>query len=226
MRRVVVVCEGPTEEAFIAQVMAPALFDLGLHLQGVTLQTSVGHKGGAMSADRLLRGIRDALSQPSAHAVRTFIDLYRLDTSAPGYASASHHPLPERLQRLEAALHDRVLRDVGCRPDRFIAHIQPYEFEALLFSNVASFGLVDSAWAAQLVALHKARQQAASPEAINDGPTTSPAARLKLALQQPGYRKLRHGPIVAKRIGLPTIEAECPHFRAWLARLRRLAAQG
>jgi hypothetical protein len=48
MRRVVVVCEGQTEEAFISRVLCPAFVGLGLHLQGITVETSPGHKGGAM----------------------------------------------------------------------------------------------------------------------------------------------------------------------------------
>ena len=40
MRRVVIVCEGQTEEAFISRVLFPAFADAGLHLQGITVETS------------------------------------------------------------------------------------------------------------------------------------------------------------------------------------------
>jgi len=42
-----VICEGQTEEAFIARVLAPALMSKDLYLQGITVGTSHGHKGGA-----------------------------------------------------------------------------------------------------------------------------------------------------------------------------------
>jgi predicted ATPase len=38
MRRVVIVCEGQTQEAFISRLLFPAFVDAGLHLQGVTVE--------------------------------------------------------------------------------------------------------------------------------------------------------------------------------------------
>lgn len=37
-----------------------------------------------------------------------------------------------------------------------------------------------------------------------------------------GYRKTLHGPLLAERIGLDRIRAECPRFDAWLRRLESL----
>ena len=130
--------------------------------------------------------------------------------------------VPARLHLMEAALRADVVQHCGCDPARFIPHIQPYEFEALLFSDVASLVAVESGWTAAAPALVQARAGAATPEDINDGHETKPSARLEKLLRNPSYRKLRHGPIAAERIGLAQIEAECPHFAGWLARLRTL----
>ena len=73
------------------------------------------------------------------------------------------------------------------------------------------------------VALIAARNAAISPEHINDHPETKPAAHLERALKNPQYRKRRHGPIAAQKIGLNKIEAECAFFAGWMAQLRRLA---
>jgi len=49
MRRAIVICEGQTEEAFISRVRVPPLLASGLYLQGITVNTSPGHKGGTLS---------------------------------------------------------------------------------------------------------------------------------------------------------------------------------
>lgn len=223
MRRAVVICEGQTEEAFISRVLYPVLSGTGLHLQGITVETSPGHKGGALRYDRLRPALRNALAGGRVVAVTTLIDYYKLAPDFPGYASAmAQTNLSLRLGVLEAALHADVVRHTGCDPTRFIPYIQPHEFEALLFSDVASLSTVEAGWIAALAALRQARMEAATPEDINNGHETKPSARLESLLRHPSYSKLRHGPIAAERIGLGRIEAECPHFAGWLNKLRQI----
>jgi len=223
MRRVVVVCEGQTEEAFISRVLYPAFSNAGLHLQGITVETSPGHKGGALRYARLRPALRNALANGNVVAVTTLIDLYKLAPDFPGYTNGMAQPsLETRLSTLEAAFHSDVVNHCGCDPTRFIPHIQPHEFEALLFSDVASLATIETGWTASLVALLQARAEVPTPEDINNGHDTKPSARLESLLRSPSYRKLRHGPIAAERIGLPRMEAECLHFAGWLASLRQL----
>ena len=113
------------------------------------------------------------------------------------------------------------MRETGCRPDRFIPHIQPYEFESLLFSDVGRFAQVDPAWQASVESLQDVRASAASPEHINDGRDTHPSARLR-ALLRGRYDKVLHGRAVSALIGVERIRAECRHFGDWLERLERL----
>lgn len=224
MRRVCVVCEGQTEEEFILQVLAPAFYELGLNLVPEMIETSPGHKGGALRYARVKRHLRNTLRQNSAPVVTTLFDLYGLDNEFPGTSAANAAPgLWQRLKILTDALHADVVKEAGCAPERFIPHIQPHEFEALLFSDVATLVTVEPAWHQASAALTAARAAAASPEHINDHPDTKPAARLELALKCPGYRKKLHGPIAARKIGLAKMEEECASFATWLARLRSLA---
>lgn len=222
MRRVIVVCEGQTEEAFVSRLLTPAFLPLDLHIQGITVQTSPGHKGGALSYDRLWLAVRNSLAGGSVAAVTTLIDLYRLDTGFPGFGAAAPLGLQPRLHALENAFHADVVVRSGCATARFIPHIQPHEFEALLFSDVETLVGVETGWTSALQELAAVRAAVPTPEDINQGPATKPAARLEALLQRPGFRKLRHGPIAAERIGLARIEAQCPHFASWLARLRAL----
>lgn len=225
MSRVVVVCEGETEEEFVRDVLAPGFCGLGLYLEPQMVDTSPGHRGGALNYDRVKPHLRNTLRQKSAPVVTTLFDLYKVDKRFPGYEQAMDTPdLGQRLDVLRHALHADVVAAAGCRPERFIPHIQPYEFEALLFSDVASLSLVNPSWPKKSIdRLLEIRNAAASPEHINDRPETKPAAHLERELSNPGYHKRRHGPIAVQKIGLAKIEAECAFFAAWLAQIRELA---
>lgn len=224
MKRVCIVCEGQTEETFVRDVLAPAFYDLGLNLIPEMVETSPGHKGGALKYERVKRHLRNTLRQNSAPVVTTLFDLYRLDGGFPGFeASLTQAELPKRLDVLKQALHADVVAEAGCQPGRFIPYIQPYEFEALLFSDVQTLTQTQLGWHGATAALAAARAAAESPEHINDRPETKPAAHLERELKNPSYRKRMHGSIAAKKIGLAKIEAECAFFAAWLVQIRALA---
>ena len=225
MKRVCVVCEGQTEEIFVRDVLAPSLHSAGLNLLPEMVEHSPGRKGGALVYDRVKRHIRNTLRQSSAPIVTTLIDLYRLDVAFPGFgAAAGKIDLRTRLQTLTDALHADIVTYAECRPERFIPYIQPYEFEALLFSDIDTLVAFETSWQHAKAKLGAARAAAKSPEHINDGPTTKPAARLESDLRNPSFRKTLHGPRIAQRIGLPRIEAECAFFAGWLSKLREVAA--
>ena len=224
MKRVCIVCEGQTEETFVRDVLAPAFYHLDLNLIPEMVETSPGHKGGALKYDRVKRHLRNTLRQSSAPVVTTLFDLYRLDSDFPSFAASQAQPdLSRRVNVLKQALHADVVAEAGCQPERFIPYIQPYEFEALLFSDVPTLTRIEPGWQSATAALAAARAVAESPEHINDRPETKPAAHLERELNNPSYRKRRHGPIAAQKIGLAKIEAECAFFAAWLAQIRELA---
>jgi len=115
-----------------------------------------------------------------------------------------------------------IAAHVQCRPERFMSHIQPYEFEGLLFSDVEALSSVEPTWTKSLAALTKMRASVDTPEHINDGYETAPSRRLE-SLLHPRYKKTTHGPRAAERISLEVIERECRHFRTWMDALRNLA---
>jgi hypothetical protein len=225
MSRVVVVCEGDTEEEFVRDVLAPGFYGLGLYLEPQMVETSPGNCGGALNYDRVKPHLRNVLRQKSAPVVTTLFDLYKLDKRFPGFEqSRGISDLGQRLDVLRRELHADIVAVAGCQPGRFIPYIQPYEFEALLFSDVTSLFLVNPSWTKKSIdRLLEIRNAAVSPERINDRPETKPAAHLERELNNPSYRKRRHGPIAAQKIGLTKIEAECAFFAAWLAQIRGLA---
>ena len=221
-----VVCEGQTEETFISNLVAPAFYPLGIALVAQLIATSPGHKGGALTYPRVQRHLRNTLRLSSQPVVTTLFDLYKLDSGFPGYAEAEGRPLPDRLRTLNTAFHADVVAVAGCRADHFLPYLQPYEFEALLFSDVEALAGTEAGWADAVADLRGVRDAAESPEHIDDGPTTKPAAQLARHLKTPGYRKALHGPRAAERVTLARMEQECPFFAGWLTRLRDLAPPG
>jgi hypothetical protein len=223
MCEVIVFAEGTTEESFIKQVVAPTLHGLEIYLKPQLLSTSTSGRGGALSIDRFLHHARNTLRQKTDAVLSSFIDLYGLDTDFPGFKESIKQPdVYQRVAYLECALHQAVVEHAGCRADRFLPHIQPYEYEGLLFSDVNALATTEPRWSQALDDLQKIRGLFDSPEHINDGYETKPSKRLENLLR-PKYRKTTHGPLAAKRISLETMERECAHFRGWMERLRRLA---
>lgn len=223
MVEVTIITEGPTEEKFIKQVVAPALRHLQVFVKPETMYTSQNAKGGAVSFDRLKFNARNALRQKQTVVLSTFIDLYKLDTSFPAFEEAKKKSdVYARVQFLESALQEAIVAHVGCQPERFLPHIQPYEYEGLLFSDVKTLSTIEPTWSKSLSALQIARNSAETPEHINDGYETKPSRRLEKLLH-PEYKKTRHGPLAAQRISLEVIERECAHFKTWMDSLRALA---
>ena len=222
MIEVIVVGEGQTEETFVRDVLAPELAPLDISLQPRLIQTSPGAKGGALTAGRVLKFLRNTLQERGDTYVTTLFDLYGLQSEFPGVESARSEADPlRRCVRIEQALNEAAVAASGCRADRFFTHIQPHEFEALLFSDVSRFGDAHGDWKRYVAELERARNGADTPEHINDGPETHPAARLK-GLLRPRYDKVLYGSGIATLIGLPRIRSECHHFNEWLTRIESL----
>ena len=125
---------------------------------------------------------------------------------------------------LQEAVSEAIVMHVGCRAERFLPHIQPYEFEGLLFSDVKALCSVEPTWAKNLALLEKIRLAANTPEHVNDGYDTRPSKRLENSLH-PKYKKTIHGPRAAQHITLEVIEKECKHFKSWMDALRNLASR-
>jgi hypothetical protein len=162
------------------------------------------------------------LRERRAAYVTTLFDLYGLPADFPGHAETRGEADPiARARGIEEALQAEVIKASGSHPKRFFAHVQPYEFEALFFSDVSRFGEERSEWTAFAEKLIETRNAFTTPEHIDGGDVTHPSARLRRLLT-PGYQKVLHGSAIAKRIGVERIRAECCHFDAWLTRMEAL----
>ena len=220
MTEVIVVCEGRTDETFVRRVLCEPLSERGVYLYSRLIPTSKTGKGGALSPDRVLRNLSNTLRERHDTYVSTFFDLYRLYSEFPGYSPRLQGISSiTQAQNVEQSLHQAVLEQADCLPERFLPHIQPYEFESLLFSDTDCLAEVNPEWRSFAADLRSARRSASTPEEINDGDNTHPSARLK---RLPGYKKVSDGLLVAEAIGLRKIRSECQHFDAWLSRIENL----
>jgi Domain of unknown function (DUF4276) len=220
VNRLYVVVEGQTEESFIANVLAPVLWNSNIDPIPILLGPP-GHRGGRTSYARVKRDVLVLLKQDRGAYCSTMVDLYGLGPDFPGTPPPAHLSNLAKVQHIEAAVKRDVCDDIpDYRPDiRFIPYLQLHEYESLLFSDPAAFanGINQDQLADHFRAI---RGEFDSPEDINDDPNTSPSKRVLAAC--PTYRKVIEGTLAASSVGIPTIRAECLHFREWLDTLEAL----
>lgn len=218
MKRLYILAEGPTEETFIKELLAPHHERMGLSITPILFATSPGHKGGIKSYESIKRQIIRLCRQDKGAAVSTFIDLYGLPSDFPG---KSHPAFPAKGsgQQKAAFIEKLIAQNVG--EHNFLPYLMAHEYEALLFVAPEYF----KEWADDdktIAGLTAITQAYATPEDINDSPMTAPSKRIKRLMPQ--YQKTFHGPLIACDIGLDALRQACPHFNDWLNRLEQLAA--
>ena len=187
MTRIKIIVEGPTEESFINEVLAPLLWAREIYVTPFRLGVA-GHKGGNVNYARVRKNILLILKQDRTTYCSTMFDLYGLGNDFPGM------PLPTQLHgqgkatRIEQGIREDLLAtDFDLRPDiRLLPYLQVHEYEGLLFSDPEVFAtaLGKDALSPQL---RKIRDSVSSPEEINDNPNTAPSKRVSDLY--PSYQK-------------------------------------
>ena len=223
-KKVLILAEGPTEEAFIKQVLASALPDLWLIPTIVKTKVTGAkpEKGGSVTYHEFKRQLNLLLRDSSASMVTTMLDYQGLRSDFPGRERPGGPTPAARVSFVQAAMKADVT------DTRYLPFLALHEFEALLFvkPQVIADVLRRPALAK---ALQKIRDQfPATPEEINDSHLTSPSARIESACAEVCgspriFQKRTHGPIITARIGLTQIRAECPHFNDWMTKLEAFA---
>ena len=213
MKRLIIICEGPTEKEFCKDVLSEYFLAKDINLECPTIKHS---NGGIVPWSILKKQIVRHLNEGDC-IVSLLIDYYRIrdSYSFPGWMGS------KKITNLYDRMHflfDRMLLDITeeLRP-RFIPYIQLHEFEALLFSNIAIFKENFTNDELDFSVLEKAVKSVDSPEEINNGPTTAPSERLKSAVK--GYDKVVYGACLASDIGLKTIREKCVLFNEWIEKL-------
>lgn len=221
MTRLNILVEGPTEETFVRDLLAPHLGQFNVFASARSVETGRRKhrifRGGLTRYDKVRKDIQSWLKQDSGACVSTMFDYYALPDDFPKPAVsrgalAIHH----WVSQIEKALADDI------RDARFLPYIQLHEFEALLFSDVDKTGSTLGATPHQLEHLRRIRAAFETPEHIDDAPETAPSKRLIQLF--PNYDKPVFGSLALGRIGLLAIRSACPHFADWLTRLETLGS--
>lgn len=227
--RLIIFCEGQTEEIFCNLVLEPHFRELGVvDVRPLLLPNKAGatarlHKGGWNSYVTARHFLRKVMLEQRGAGVwfTSLFDLYRLPNDFPAPAGAALLPARSRVEALEKAM-ERDLSDAAS--GQFIGRLQLHEFEALLYSDL---DVVQRAFPDNLNAITALRTDigALTPEEINERPETAPSKRLIKYIPQYKGLKTSEGPRIAENIGLAGIRSKCPHFDAWISRIEAKCAE-
>jgi hypothetical protein len=223
MLRVHVICEGPTEEAFVNELLAPSFRFRDLFLLPSVIGQP-GKKGGDVRQGRLIADLRNRLLGDRGSICTTLLDYYGLPSEFPGKEDAGKFEEPiDKAATMCKALKLLVEREIGDNSlRRFIPYVQMHEFEGLLFSDPANFakGIEKPSLEFKFARI---RDEFSTPEHINDSPQTAPSKRIiSLFPDNERYEKPTMGRLAATAIGLDKMRQECPLFDSWLAKLEDL----
>ena len=222
MARILIQVEGPTEETFVNEVLAPHLYGRGYLQVSARIVGNArlrARRGGIKAWSAVREDILKHLKEDAGSLISTLVDYYALPQTKgkawPGREEAGNLPYAQKASTVEDALLADICQELGdgCFPIRFIPFVMMHEFEALLFSDCDAFGRgiyrPDLTPAFQVI-----RDLFESPEEINDSPMTAPSKRVEGLV--PGYEKPLLGTLAILEIGLAAIRRECPHFNQWL----------
>ena len=215
MKRIIVICEGETEQEFVQKTLSKYFISKQIVLQAPLIKAS---KGGIVRWDILKKQIENHLKQEKDVFVTTFIDYYGIYSKYefPKWEeSRKYNDKNERLTYLENEMKAVIASDLQ---HRFIPYMQLHEFEGLLFCNKNAFlQQIPSGDIVDREELDAIFDKFPNPELINETKETSPSHRLKKIIK--GYNKVVYGNIIAEAIGLYTIRNKAPRFNNWIDRL-------
>lgn len=213
MKRIYILCEGPTEERFVKELLIPRLQGIQIYITPVILPTkriaSGGRfRGGVHNYAKIARELSILCNDHDAW-VTSMLDYYQLPPKTPGMNQHSGD-LYADIAMIERAVEADVNRT------NLHVNLMVHEFESLLFSEPKCFSIVaDDKAANQLCTM---ANQFTSPEEINSSVETAPSKRILRII--PTYKKTLDGITLAQQIGLDRMIEVCPHFAEWIEWMR------
>lgn len=218
MKRIIIICEGPTEKEFCTKLLSPIFAAKNIFIQSPLIKKSMG---GIVKWSELRKQILLHLKTDNTAFVTTFIDYYGL------YAKYHFPSWDESLKIADKNLRIDFLEDAmsqdiddACRY-RFLPYLQLHEFEGLLFNDIQVFR--EQIPQNELVGMKELESTLSdfdNPEMINDKKETSPSHRLERIIK--GYNKIVYGNIIAEAIGLERIRTKSLRFNGWLTKIENV----
>ena len=215
MKRIIIICEGPTELEFCKDVLSQHLSTKDIFIQTPLIKKS---GGGIVPWPSLRKQIENHLLQDTQAIVTTFIDYYGIPDKFqfPGWGESKK--IQDKYERMEF-LQQAMIHDINpSLQHRFSPYLQLHEFEALLLSDIESLrSIIPASDFTNIIELTSTIKENPNPELINDTPGNAPSYRLKRSII--GYNKIVYGAILAEKIGIDRIRKKCPGFNKWVTEM-------
>lgn len=214
MKNVFIYCEGQTEESFVNAVLYPYFANMNIYVIPIIHKTkrtpTKSYKGGVMDYKPIKDELIMLCKNPNIF-VTTMFDYYGM----PGNTPSINHTDTNLYNRIEY-IENAITNDIGCSNLAF--NLVVHEFEGLLFSDTHAFSAIANDKAVDK--LQAMREEAETPEHINNSVNTAPSKRIESVISN--YTKVRQGIIVAKNIGIDKVLSECKHFADWISKIQNL----
>ena len=215
MKMIYILCEGQTEEAFINEVLCPYFANLMIFINPIICTTkrttAKKFKGGVSYYNKIKNELVILCKQHKNEIVTTMFDYYAMPSNTPNIA-CSEVDIYKRMELIEEAIN----KDIGLSNCFF--NLMLHEFEGMLFSSPDAFIKITDQKTVEKI--QKIRDEAISPEHINNSPATAPSKRLEALI--PNYAKVKNGALLSKNIGIDTLLRECKHFADWVEKIRNI----
>ena len=209
MKRLMIYCEGTTEESFVKEVLAPYFWNMHVIVNPISADGVSKYSLIKKDLVRLCKGDPTAI-------ITTMLDYYGLPNETPGVSSAAG-TIYDKAQHIEIA----VEADFNDQKN-LLFNLSVHEYEGLLFSCISAFDHIAND--KQLSELKAITENYETPEHINDSYDTAPSRRLEKIISE--YSKVTDGTSIAKRIGIEEISSKCKHFERWINKLTAWAKEG
>lgn len=207
MKRLIIICEGETEQEFSQDLLTPYFFEKGIQISSPTIKKT---NGGIVKWNVLKKQIENHLRHETNAHVTTLIDLYGLPADYPNYNKIN-------VEEIETGMKEGINESLN---ERFIPYIQRHEFECFIFASKDVLHSNFKEEEANFTDIEKVIANFPNLEDINNSPETAPSKRLSKHIK--GYNKVVYGACLASEIGLSTIRQKCPRFNNWITELEKI----
>lgn len=215
MKRLIIICEGETEQEFCKDVLCPYFIVKNIHIQAPMIKKS---NGGIVKWNGLKKQIEKHIKQDSEAIITTLIDFYGIKPihAYPNYEEAARSNR-EKVQNIENGMKESI--DTAIR-HHFIPYIQLHEFEALIFCSLDVIRNNFKEEEANFAEIESVINSFPNPEDINNNPDEAPSKRLEKYIT--GYNKPIYGACLTTEIGMVKLRQKCPRYNAWIEKLENI----
>ncbi|WP_282837716.1 DUF4276 family protein [Microbacterium flavum] len=214
--QIVMLVEGPTEEAFVSRVLQPYIGYASAYLTPIVVHTSRAADGTAFRGGggwiHYHRQLQRLIGQPHWTLITTLVDYYGYPPDAPMCSCVGAHNQPACVTARQEAIRASLPHD-----DRFLPFLALHEFETLVIAAGASQTTVLGSGAVAGAFRDLVSSANGNAELINNGPSTAPSKRIAGIVD--GYSKVRDGVAVLEN-GFESGLAFTPRFGDWVSILR------